>query len=339
MTESLLRRDSAYHKTLLAIKMKIKYHIVIIILTYSKLGLAQQDYFKYHQQINLAEELFVDEKFEESVTKYDSIISKYDYVFLKDLLVAAQIAVLSNNLDKSDEWLEKAIRNGYDCKCIEKIKVFENYTKTDYWKGIVMKSEIYIAEYRNNINLDLHYEFHHRFKQEQESKRQREKYVKIVYDNYFRIKSLMDSLPFLSERIIGIDDESIFPTSSGGKLRSCEASNSKVIPTLLHYDNPITDIGWSKFIAAIKSGHLHPRQFADIYSFETNYVSRLNKNRNQNPSRLPKYWFNFAFGKKTNDIEQVNLDREKFGICSLELDVAKKTIAEKFGLKLDFGYK
>ena len=246
---------------------------------------------------------------------------------------------MSNDVEKSTEWLKKAVSNGYDCKCIERIAVFQKYSKTNSWQNIVSNSEKYKSIYLDSINLDLHYEFHHRFKQEQESKWQRDKYVPIVYRNYYRIKYLMDSIPFPSERIIGIDDESIFPTSRGGKLRNCEVSNSKVIPTLLHYDNPITDIGFSKFLDAIKSGHLHPRQFVEIYSFETNYVSRLSKNKYQNPPRLPEYWFNFAFGKKTKNLKRVNLDREKFGICSLELDEAKKQTAEKFGLKLDFGNK
>ena len=319
--------------------MKKIVHIIIILLCTSLGGFAQQDYLEYHRQINIAEELIVKEKFIESVNQYDSIINQYEYIFLKDLVIAAQIAILSNNFEKSTNWLKKAISNGYDCKCIERIPVFQEYSKTNSWQNIVSNSEKYNLIYLDSINLDLHYEFHHRYKQEQESKRQREKYVTIVYRNYNRIKSLMDSIPFPSERIIGIDDESIFPTSRGGKLNSCEASNSKVIPTLLHYDNPITDIGLSKFIDAIKSGHLHPRQFAYIYSFETNYVSRLSKYKNENSPRLPEYWFNYAFGRKTNDMEQVNLDRKLFGICSIEMHEAKKEIAHKYGLRLSFGNK
>lgn len=319
--------------------MKKIVHIISILICTSLGGFAQQDYLEYHRQINIAEELFVKEKFIESVNQYESIITQYEYIYLKDLVIAAQIAILSNNVEKSTKWLKKAISNGYDCKCIERIPVFQEYLETKSWQSIVSNAEKYNSIYLGSINLDLHYEFHHRYKQEQESKRQREKYVSIVHRNYNRIKSLMDSLPFPSERIIGIDDESIFPTSRGGKLSSCGASNSKVIPTLLHYDNPITDIGLSKFIDAIKSGHLHPRQFAYIYSFETNNVSRLSENKNQNSSRLPEYWFNYAFGRKTNDLERANRDRKLFGICSIELDEAKKEIEHKYGLRLSFGNK
>lgn len=312
---------------------------ILLLLSYCQVAIAQHNYLEYHSEINKAEELFTHERFHESLTKYDSVFQKFEYVFLKDYIIAAQIAILSGENTKATEWLKIALSQGYDCNCLNRISVFKDYIKSDQWKDLAANDVNLKTQYQKNINLDLHYEFHHRYKQEQESKGQRKKYVSIVYSNYFRIKSLMDSIPFPSERIIGIDDESIFPTSSGGKLRNCEASNSKVIPTLLHYDNPITDIGFKKFEEAIISGHLHPRQFAYIYSFETNYVSRLSENKYQNPPRLPKYWFNYAFGKQTGNLKQVNIDRESFGICSLEIDKAKIEIAEQYGLKLDFGNK
>jgi len=312
---------------------------ILVLIAYCQIATGQQNYFEYHSKINRAEELFANEEFEESLNEYDSVFQKFDYIFIKDYIIAAQVAILNKDQEKTTHWLKQALIKGYDCKCVKRIKVFEDYVNTRLWQDLQSQDENLKKQYQQSINLDLHYEFHHRYKQEQESKRQEDKYVPIVYRNYFRIKSLMDSIPFPSERIIGIDDESIFPTTSGGKLHNCEVSNSKVIPTLLHYDNPITDIGLKKFIAAIESDHLHPRQFAYIYSFETNFVSRLSKNKFDNRPRLPEYCFNYAFGKKTNDLKRVKMDREKFGICSLELEKAKKVIAEKHGLKLDFGNK
>jgi len=300
---------------------------------------AQDDYSEYHQSIILVEDLISNEKFADAVKEYNKIFEAYDYVFLKDILIAAQVAYLSDDIEKTNEWLLRAVTDGYDCNCIKKLPIFKEYIDLDEWKKIESQYEELNDEYLTTIDLGLHYEFHHRYKQEQENKSNRIKYKDIVTDNYRRIKSLMDSIPFPSERIVGIDDGAIFPTTIGGSLSNCEAGNSKVIPTLLHYDNPITDIGIDKFSAALKLGHLHPRQFASIYSFESNYVSRLSGNRSVNKPRLPEYFFNFGFGKKIDDFERVNSDRRKFGICSLETEKKLEIVSKKYNIRISYGYK
>jgi hypothetical protein len=318
----------------------MKYLIAVLFLMCGSYCLqSQTDYRDYHQSIVTIEDLISNEKFNEAVIDYEKIFETYEYVFLKDILIAAQIAYLSQNYDKSNEWLLKAVTNGYDCNCIKRFPVFHEYVKSDDWAIIESKSEDLNEVYLSTINLDLHYEFHFRYKNEQENKSNRIIYKDVVTSNYRRIKELMDSIPFPSERIIGIDNGSLFPTSSGGSLSSCEASNSKVIPTLLHYDNPITDIGIEKFLNAIKSGHLHPGQFVSIYSFESNHVSRLTSSRSINKPKLPEYFFNSGFGKRTKDLQRVNLDRKKFGICSLETERKLDTVIKKYKLRMSYGYK
>ncbi|MDA8692787.1 hypothetical protein N9L92_01905 [Saprospiraceae bacterium] len=300
---------------------------------------AQEDYLDYHQSIIIAEDLISDEKFEDAVVEYNKLFEAYDYVFIKDLLIAAQIAYLSKNIEKTNEWLIEAISDGYDCDCIDRLPVFKEYVKSNDWIIIESKSKELNEAYLGTIDRGLYYEFHHRYKEEQENKSNRSRYRDIVISNYKRIKELMDTIPFPSERIIGIDNGAIFKTSSGGSLSNCEASNSKVIPTLLHYDNPITDIGIEKFLYALKLGHLHPRQFASIYSFETSYLSRLNEDKSVNKPELPEYFFNYGFGKRTNDSQRADSDRKKFGICSLETERKLEYVVKKHRLRMSYGYK
>jgi hypothetical protein len=50
---------------------------------------------------------------------------------------------------------------------------------------------------------------------------------------------------------------------------------------------------------------------------------------------LPEYNFNFLFSpNKTDDLEKVNRDRLKFGICTCETDQMKLKLEQKYGLKL-----
>lgn len=315
--------------------MKKIYFKIFLLLSTSIVGYSQVDYNDYHGRINRAEELITKEQFDQSINIYESVFAEYEYVFVKDLVIAAQIAILNNDVTKATTLIERAMKNGYDCSCIEKIPVFKKYIKSKDWQLLIERKKEYEIEYKKSIDLKLNYEFHKRYKSEQEAKGTN-RYSSMVVENYQRIKSLMDSIPFPSEKRIGLDNGTILRTSRGGKLNSCNVSNSKVIPTLLHYDNPITDIGLDKFTKAIKSGDLHPRQFAYIYSFETNYVSRLSKNKDVNSPHLPQYAFNYAFGKKTDDIDKSNKDRIKFGINTIEIDKVKSEVEKKFGLRLNF---
>lgn len=300
---------------------------------------SQANYFKYHKEINKAEKLYAEEDFNSSLNIYTEVFEKFEYVFLKDLIIAAQIAVLDSKEDLAITWLERAVKNGFDCNCITKFKVLNKISSKNKWLDIVSNSQIYYDQYLAKIDEKLHREFHHRYKTEREtnSSKEKSKYLKVVQNNFNRTKKLMNSIPFPSERIIGIDNDSIFTTSKN-KLRNCEVANSKVISTLLNQDKAISKIGIEKFIEAIKLGHLHPRQFANIYSFENNLVTRISAELPYIPE-IPQYYFNFPFDEIHFDIKRVNQDRSQFGICEFQIDKKKETIAEKYNLKVDFGYK
>ncbi|MCH7535836.1 MAG: hypothetical protein IH948_08880 [Bacteroidetes bacterium] len=303
----------------------------------------QTNYFEYHSLINQAEEHFGNEQFDQALSIYDSAFQKFDYAYVKDYLIAAQISILTNSRTNTIQYLERAFESGYPCACIEKMPIFREYVNTDEWESLKSKENDFRKRYISNISVDLLIEFSKRYRNEQDTKSDsnQQPYQSYVVSNYNRIKYLMDSLVFPSERIIGLDDSMIAPNRKNktSGLSSCSAGNSKVIPTLLHYDNPITDIGIEKFKKAIELGHLHPRQFGAVFTFEKHYVSRLNKKREINKPDLPDFNFNFPFGKKSKNVEQVNLDRRIFGICSIEIDEKKRVVSKKYKIRTRFGYK
>lgn len=269
---------------------------------------------------------------------YDSTFEKYPYVFTKDYLIAAQIAQLNNDEERAYKWVLSAVAQGYKCRCIEELPIFELFVLSEKWMNLKEREKVLHAQHLTKIDNKVRLEFHNRFKIEQESKSDRSIAEDIYNINFNRIRNLMEEMIFPSERQIGLDDDSLFPTKRGGKLNSCSAGNSKVIPTLLHVKRPIEKIGMDKFMTAIKTGNLHPNQFGSIYTFEANKVSSVYRERPLR-SNLEKLNFNFAFGNQSKDLDQVNLDRQKFGICTLEVAKSKGEIAKKYGIRVSFGYK
>lgn len=303
----------------------------------------QTNYFEYHESINQAEEYFSNEQFDEAIVVYDKVFQKYDYVYVKDYLIAAQIAILINSEETAFRYLEEAMKSGYTSESMEKFPLFHELINTEEWNILKSKEDKFRKEYLSKIDFDLLVEFSERYRNEQDTKsaKDQSEYKTNVISNFNRIKFLMDSFYFPSEKRIGLDNSRIAPNKRNktSGLSDYSAGNSKVIPTLLHYDNPITEIGIDKFIESIELGDLHPRQFAQIFTFEKNYMSRINDDKNINKPDLPDYTFNFPFGVNSDNVEKVNLDRKKIGICSVEIDRKKRSVAKKYKLRVKFGYK
>lgn len=298
------------------------------------------EYMKYHKYINKADSLFGNEQFEDALNIYDSAFKEFEPAFVRDYLIAAQIATITNSDDRITFYLEKALKWGYPCDCVESLPIFEDYIKLETWETLKSNESEYRNIYASNVSLKLNNELSIRYRDEQDRKSQKVEYVQVVKSNYSRIKFLIDSLGFPSENNIGLDDGRIAPNRINqiSGLETCTPSNQKVIVTLLHYDNPITNIGLEKFVSAIELGLLHPRDFAYIFTFEKNNISRISSSLNVNKPNLPDYDFNFPFGSKNEDYQKVNGDRAKFGICSLEIDQKVKSVQKKYKFNIRTPY-
>jgi hypothetical protein len=317
---------------------KIKSTLFLFLIPFVVFG--QSDYMKYHQYIKKADSLFGNEQFDSALNIYDSVFKEFKTAFVRDYLIAAQIATLTNSPERITLYLEKALKWGYPCNCVEILPVFKDYIKLEKWKNLKSKEALFQKYYASNISIKLNKEFSIRYRDEQDSKNQKDIYNEVVMSNYNRIKFLMDSLGFPSEHIIGLDDGRIAPNKRNkiSGLETCNPNNQKVIATLLHYDNPITDIGIKKFIFAIESGLLHPRDFAYILTFEKNYISRISNSKHVNKVNLLDYNFNFPFEKRREDKQKINTDRAKFGIISLEIEQKIKRVQEKYKFNIRISY-
>ncbi len=320
-----------------AINEKMK-QIFILILWYPLSSgfsskLEEKGYVKYHKEFAKIEELIVNEGFVEAELKFDSLFTKYKVKFAKDYLIAGQVSFINGHKNKGREYLRCAIGMGVNLDCLKHVRLFrEKIAETD-WNQLKDEESKLRKVYFKNINLELYQDFHRRYQKEQDSKGS-EIYKSVVYSNFNRIISIIESIGFPGEALIGIDNQTLAKSIS-----DCDCDNSKIIVTLLHYNYPISEIGEEKLISEIENGNLHPREFATIYNFERYKVSRLYRESNKKYESLPKYDFNFPFGDQISNIEKVNFDREKFGICKYEVDKKKIEIAQKYGMKLKFGYK
>jgi hypothetical protein len=293
----------------------------------------EMNYINYHREFSQIEEFISNEQFVEAESKLDTLFANYEVKFAKDYLIAAQICILNGHKEKGLKFIGNALKKGVKFDCLKSLSLFKIKISQSEWNQIENEASQLNREYLKNINLELYQEFHRRFQQEQNAK-QSERYKSIVYSNFSRIKETIGSIGFPGETLIGIDNQILAES-----LSDCDCGNSKIIVTLLHYDYPISEIGEEKLISEIEKGNLHPREFATIYNFEMNKVSVLYNQSSKKYDSLPIYNFNFPFGEKITDIEKVNSDRGKFGICRYDVDEKKIELSRKYGMKLEFDYK
>ncbi|MBC7775636.1 MAG: hypothetical protein H7246_09370 [Phycisphaerae bacterium] len=292
----------------------------------------ETSYIQYHMEFSQVEELIVKEQYQEAEIKLDALFKVFKVKFAKDYVIAAQISLINGHKEKGLEFMRSAIRMGVKVKCLQSIALVNRSMSKLEWEDIKIEEKNLRKDYLKGIDLKLYEEFHARYQEEQNAKRT-EQYKAIVYSNFNRIKDILEKGESIGSDVIGIDNQSLALS-----LSDCDLGNSRIIVTLLHYDYPISEIGIDNLISEMGKGNLHPRAFATIYNFEKNKVSVLYAKSKKKYKELPEYQFNFPFGDKSTDLEEVNSDRFKIGICKYEVELKMDEICRKNGMKLKFIY-
>src|SRR5690349_14499758 len=100
-------------------------------------GISQPDnYLSYHQSVRNAEEHIVNKRFRESLDIYLDLSKKYDYTFLRDCKVAAQLAAYTGDKDNLFYFLEKGMKKGWTLKQIKKSKYIKKFKTDQIWRKL-----------------------------------------------------------------------------------------------------------------------------------------------------------------------------------------------------------
>ena len=103
------------------------YSFLLFFLSISCLS-QSKNYFVYHSLINKAEELFfVQNKLDSSLYYYEKVFSDYDFIFVKDLVNASQIAFYSKKPYK--KYIKQAFEQGLKIGYLSEIPLFKNEYK------------------------------------------------------------------------------------------------------------------------------------------------------------------------------------------------------------------
>lgn len=114
-----------------------------------------EDYRIYHQQVIEAEKLIGLEKFADALRIYEKIFNTYEFVFLREYQIAAQLKLYLNDRQKAMEYLKQGILAGWEMKSIKKNKFLKPLLQGEEWKVLKKEYPILKKQYESKLNQNL----------------------------------------------------------------------------------------------------------------------------------------------------------------------------------------
>ncbi len=306
--------------------MSIKKYISLAI---AGLGLCQvtaaqtsTDYTKYHNEVVHAGEIIAAEKYAEAILIFEKLFQSYQYVFLKDYKIAAQLAMFLKDENKTLYFIRLGISDGWTMDEIVKDPFFKPLQKNPGWNSLTLQYDSLHKKYSERINQSLRAETEAMFKRDQKldlpyylryGQKAKERYAirKFAPNSERQMKRLDGILSvygYPGEKIIGND----YWASTILAHHNSIAPDYQKTDTLYPMLRP-------KLLMAIQRGELAPWDFAIIEDW---YVAVKSTHKQSA----------FGYIEKLNqeELEQSEKLRKSIGLCSITtrnklVDIQKKT--------------
>ena len=319
----------------------------------------QPNYTLYHSYINTAEKLFfIDNKADSSLYYYEKAFNTFDFIFVKDLVNAAQIAYFSNKPFKN--YLAKGFDFGLKIPHLYSINLFKPiYNDLVNDKYLQKEYSIRREKYIKHIDFEyLSFVYKMYISDQLDKRKSKEEYDEIKLKDINLLRNKIKTKGFPSAKKIGIDDKTIFSeigkpdqdidilkTKFSDKLDYLSADeeilSSKFIFVILIHNkcayNELSDL----FKDLLMKGEIHPREIGLLYdNMYRNEVNTKKYDCKALNSDTGLFFLNMfcPYNQMFCSEDQSDLLREKWSIVPLAVDRAKKEYERLYGFKLFFGF-
>ena len=246
---------------------------LILILTFalcnifSLVAQSKVNYKNYYEDIIKAEKLIIENQYSDVLATLENVFDSYDFIFLRDYKIAAQLALYLENEEKALNYLKLGVSNGWTLKNIKKNKFLKPLLKSDGWSTIKSQYDSLRNNYFAKLNGELRSEVKSMFKNDQKyafsnlfkvGNRSKTRYAnkKIIPQNekqLMRLNKMLDDYGYPGEKLIG---------------------NWIWMSTILSHHNSITleyvqkdtlyPILKPRLLVAIQAGEMSPYEYAII---------------------------------------------------------------------------
>ncbi len=286
--------------------------LLFIILFFKCSGIAQENYLGYHAKVTECEQLVVERNFAAAIVKLDALFNQFDFVFLRDIKMAAGLSAFVKDDESAFRFIRLGITAGWTLKSINKNDNLKYLTDDHQWTKLVSEYDSLRRIYLTRLNSQLREQVHEMFKKDQ----------KMAFRALFRIGQKSqekytekDFAPH-SEKQIALLDSLLKQYGYPGELI---IGNHLWASVILSHHNSISrnynskDTLYTqlrpKLLEALKRGEISPYEFAQMEDWRTAGL---------HDHELTAYGF---IGKipDNNVLKRVNKNRADIGMRSVEL--------------------
>lgn len=331
---------------------------IILFLLFSLLSYSQNnketDYTNYHKNINRAEIFFFKEQnIDSSLFYYEKVFKDYDFIFLKDLIVCAQIAKHSNK--PFIKYIEKGFEFGLKIEHLKNYPIFGDIAKLEKENKLKEKYNKTRKLYLKKIDFD-YLDFVYDIAIDDQCNKHTKEYKSFKQKSMYSLKKRIITKGFPGERLLGILDSTIFSEAKiknkDIKYRITQQPKAKtfdkepegglvqtiIFPYFMHFDYCFfKEFDNKQLINEIKKGNIHPRDIAffNDVAFTTLFGANVCSCKEHETNGF--YFSTFGFDEHLFNSKVANKLRESMFMVPYEIDVLKLEHEKKYSFKLFHG--
>ncbi len=298
---------------------------------FKNLGSLAQDgnYQYYHEQVNKAQELIATQAFGPALSIYDQLFKDFEFIFLRDYHVAAQIALSLRDTVKTKAFLERALAGGWTKRSLRKNRFLSTHLPQSVWMELKTSYPQLKKQNQSRLNQSLRSMVKKMFIKDQRkafkalfffSDKSRTKYAVERFaphseEQMTELLLILSQYGFPSEQLIGNDFWAATILSHHNSISTAYNQSD----TLFLQIRPRLKIAWL-------AGQISAFELALINAW---YIATTNEGTGDG--------YGILFTPDESDLDMVDRNRMKVGLCTIavrnKLLALEKSIGMQFYLE------
>ncbi|WBL41559.1 hypothetical protein PBT90_12425 [Algoriphagus halophytocola] len=288
---------------------------------------AQENYLNYHSKVIEYEKLIVEGKYTTAINLLDSLFKQFDFLFLRDVKVAAELSAFEKDYKSGLKFARLGIKAGWTLKSINKNGNLRSLRKQPEWTKLMSTYDSLHKIYLSRLNIQLKEQVHEMFKKDQKKafgallrigQKAKRRYSEIKFAPHSEhqleeLGKILDEFGYPGERLIG-----------NNLWGSVILSHHNSISVNYNSKDTLYDHLKPRLLNALEQGEISPYELAQIEDWR---IAALNEHE------LTSYGFLGAIPDNIV-LETINKNRANIGLRSIELRNELIDVENETGMNL-----
>ena len=254
----------------------IVFALLLLCLTACKQETQPNDYAYYHDQVIVAETFISENQYAEALQVYDDLNEDFEFVFLRDLQVASQLALQVGDKEKAIAYIQKGFAHGWDFQATKEHPFLNKHLRAQDWEQLENTYDDYNQQFVARIDTNLRQQVKVLFDRDQRMAYQaavieeevaqeafiREQFPALSKQQLERLSQMIETAGYPGERLIG----NFFWAST------ILSHHNSIAPDIVSADTLYPSLR-PKLLDAVKQGYMSPYDFALIEDWKQAVIS------------------------------------------------------------------